>query len=65
MNDIEWLQNELVSGKWSNSNELITYMMKNSDEEFSLQKIKELKELAETQIKSELSLKYFLEEDPW
>lgn len=63
MNEIEFLQKELIENQWNDANALVTYIIKKSKTELSLQKIKQLKELADIQIKNNISLKYFIEEE--
>lgn len=53
------LQNELLKNDWQDADALITHILKMVDEELTVFEIKELKYLAEVQIRNDIPLKYF------
>lgn len=60
MDHLKLLQDELLTEKWTNSSMLVSHLIKQQKEELSIKEIKELKSLAEIQIKNNISLKYFM-----
>lgn len=56
---ISLLQNELLKNDWQDADALITHILKMVDEELTVFEIKELKYLAEVQIRNDIPLKYF------
>lgn len=53
------LQNELLKNDWQDADAFITHILKMVDEELTVFEIKELKYLAEVQIRNDIPLKYF------
>lgn len=56
---ISLLQNELLKNDWQDADAFITHILKMVDEELTVFEIKELKYLAEVQIRNDIPLKYF------
>lgn len=56
---ISLLQNELLKNDWQDVDAFITHILKMVDEELTVFEIKELKYLAEVQIRNDIPLKYF------
>lgn len=59
-NNVDLLQKTLLKTHWDNASEVISYIMKISPTPISAKEIKDLKLLAETQLKYNVPLKYFI-----
>ena len=60
MDNIQRLQEELIKKEWNHSGELISYLIKESNGSISIQEIKEMKQLADIQLKHNSPLKKFI-----
>ncbi|MGN0291990.1 MAG: hypothetical protein ACI4C5_08660 [Lachnospiraceae bacterium] len=56
---ISLLQSELLKNDWQDADELISHILKTTTTELNVFEIKELRYLAEVQIKNNIPLKYF------